>query len=476
MMNRPLLSTVAGRERPQRGLPLFSGNVSGCRFICDRSDHRSSRSAATLAEVLISMLIMSIGLVSVASLFPLAVARTSHANFLTNGTVLRYNVEQLLEFYPHILDNAPYRDLSGAVRPPESGVSWIDPLGFVSVGGNRPAVYDAAGTLTAVTDPDQFVGRSNLYAAFGNLGVRRVSGFGILAPLPAQSRYFPGTFKTAESAAQSIATLPDNWSVQHEGLLSSVDSAAADPLVITVDGLAAATPQGGFGGGTVSLRCTFLTSDGRRSFTLVPTAVNNSQISFVSTITSSLPFTPALVRLEAQVRRFTWLLSVRRDAPGPAICDVVVFNNRNLVGPEQLATAATRDTTLFVNADEQPHATAFVEGNRIAFLYNRADPENGTVTIPDYARKGRFVFDADNGYWYRIQDVGEKPIRRTIRNYATVDWNVIPVTLETPAKATSPDLNPAAGVADGIPGLPIGGMYPRGVIEVFPLGLKGRSP
>lgn len=55
-----------------------------------------NRSAATLTEVLMALLIMSIGIVSVITMFPLAVLRSIQATNLTNSRLLKENVEQVV--------------------------------------------------------------------------------------------------------------------------------------------------------------------------------------------------------------------------------------------------------------------------------------------------------------------------------------------------------------------------------------------
>lgn len=55
------------------------------------------RSGTTLVEVLMSLLIMGIGLVSVATLFPLSVLRSVEATQMTTATTLRYTAEALID-------------------------------------------------------------------------------------------------------------------------------------------------------------------------------------------------------------------------------------------------------------------------------------------------------------------------------------------------------------------------------------------
>ena len=59
---------------------------------------RARRAGVTLTEVLMSLLVMGIGVTSVATLFPLAVLRGARATQLTAGTVLKENAEETVRF------------------------------------------------------------------------------------------------------------------------------------------------------------------------------------------------------------------------------------------------------------------------------------------------------------------------------------------------------------------------------------------
>src|SRR5581483_8783609 len=145
-----------------------------------RPTHHSPLTAhptgVSLSEVLVSMLVMSIGVVAVATLFPLSVLRTIQATQLTNGAQLRYNFEGLSGSRPELINGAgtwqattqyfqgdivvssiandryyecAQAGTSGAVEPgwkygpgtttPDNGVTWathvakvymVDPLGW----------------------------------------------------------------------------------------------------------------------------------------------------------------------------------------------------------------------------------------------------------------------------------------------------------------------------------------------------------
>ena len=61
------------------------------------------RSGVTLTEVLMSMMIMSIGVSAVAVLFPISVLRSIQATQMTNAAILKYNTEALVRIRPELI-------------------------------------------------------------------------------------------------------------------------------------------------------------------------------------------------------------------------------------------------------------------------------------------------------------------------------------------------------------------------------------
>ncbi|MBS0204031.1 MAG: hypothetical protein JSS49_14085 [Planctomycetes bacterium] len=104
----------------------------------------AARAGVTLSEVLVSMLLMSIGVVSLATLFPISVLRTAQATQLTHAVFLRNNAEAAIEANLGLLSNAQIGLNTVAV---------VDPIGF----------YDGlGGTLTGTTIPRTNGGTGNL--------------------------------------------------------------------------------------------------------------------------------------------------------------------------------------------------------------------------------------------------------------------------------------------------------------------------
>src|SRR5690606_11710893 len=85
------------------------------------------RTGATLTEVLVSILIMAIGVVSLASIFPIAILRSIQANQLTMATDLRKNAEALLDIHPWLFSDP---DRNGVVGEHTAQSYIFDPLGM----------------------------------------------------------------------------------------------------------------------------------------------------------------------------------------------------------------------------------------------------------------------------------------------------------------------------------------------------------
>jgi hypothetical protein len=141
------------------------------------------------------------------------------------------------------------------------------------------------------------------------------------------------------------------------------------------------------------------------------------------------------VRIEVQERRYTWLLTVRMDAQGvqPSV-DVVVFFQRKFD----------------INSDELLYPATFTSGS------NQVQVTFAAGYAPPFMNKGNYVLDANNAFWYRISNVVP-----TTSTSATV-------ILEVPANATNLNVvDPNTNTTE----LPRA-MFPRNVVNVYPLGPK----
>ena len=81
--------------------------VRPVRIVAKSLAFRDRLAGTTLSEVLVSLLVMSIGVVSLASLFPISVIRSVQATKLTNAAQLKYNAESLARVLPDLISIAP---------------------------------------------------------------------------------------------------------------------------------------------------------------------------------------------------------------------------------------------------------------------------------------------------------------------------------------------------------------------------------
>lgn len=376
-----------------------------------------SRRAATLTEVLISMLIMGIGVVTLATLFPISILRSVQATQLTNATILRYGAEAFIDTYPQIVfepDGAGTDDLtlSPNLPPPPPAPPPYHPDAPITEHfqspTNRRYVVDPQGwNLMPATFRNTF--GNNGAGPVGN--IRRFGGGYIDAN--ANGRWDEGEdlnangildsgedangngileteirFDNDHNAAQ-LVTLPDSWVFVTDGV-PTVSSPTTVTFGSTVD-LAGVVPDDG-----IQYRITIFDVTGKFSqVRRIPVGgVTGGPLPtpYVVTWTHPLPagFTPGVCRVDVQERRYTYLLTVRRQASGGAHVDVVVFFNRGFESTD----------------DERVYSAVFdVNGPPSdPGKKNKIDVDWSGAPKPFY-RRGGFVFDAQRARWYRIQGI-----------------------------------------------------------------------
>ncbi len=86
------------------------------------------RQGSTLTEVLIAVLILSLGVLPIMSLFVVGTLRMARATQLTQATVLRYNAEAFIDLYPALIGD-PDTDGDTAEHAGEKYV--VDPYGWI---------------------------------------------------------------------------------------------------------------------------------------------------------------------------------------------------------------------------------------------------------------------------------------------------------------------------------------------------------
>lgn len=320
---------------------------------------RPRRRGVTLTEVLVSLGIMSLGVITVATLFPLSVLRTVQATQLTNATNLRYNAEALLRAIPSMANDP---DLNGSNNASEAYV--VDPMGYYRYYVDGQPADDL------------------LKDDFGGGPVKRYRGFAVTTNAPLTPGDYNDDEVVDETDAQLAAALvssPDSWT---EVLTDT-------PSLDTMNSEATFTED--VSAVNAGDRLVFFEANGRASETRPITAVDAGM--GVVGWGGALPagFTVGEVRIEAQYLRYSWLATVRNSA-GVATVNVAVFFNRGLGHDEEHA---------YVGVDAgNGTSLVFTNGSALATIkYDSAMEPEPSID------EGSFVLDATNLHWYRMSKV-----------------------------------------------------------------------
>lgn len=340
--------------------------------------HQSGRAGTSLVEVLMSLLVMGVGVVAVATLFPASVLRSVHATQLTQAVFSRYNAEAAIDISPSMLydpdaDGTIFNEqLPGGGLPLKNFV--LDPLGYavignVPLGNNQPDALKlrrfAAGrggsetqAATYVTQPDSWV---TLYEAI---------------PSSTSSDYTP-TAPAVPTTTITFATGDIPSKIDLPGLATLVQSGPSPVRLVLFDA------EGRLSETRTLVYDTSTSTNpvGATSITFPKPVPNNGRYGQVSK-----------VRVETFERRYSWLMSVRRpsapaaDGSLTAEIGVAVIFRRSLDPREEIAYSLSNAGTL---------------NGRIQYSVSKvagSDPD-------PFVKKGGFLLDTANARWYRIATV-----------------------------------------------------------------------
>ncbi len=470
-----------------------------------------SRQGVTLIEVLMSLMIMSIGVSAVMVLFPISVLRSVQSTQMTNATILNYNTEALLRREPKIVfDPDGNFELATTELQRQQAISEhylsaafrnyiVDPTGFHGFFGFD---NDGNGTVDAADDA--------WARSFGNDGYQ--PGFQLGAPptvvVPSLRRYDGRVISqfgsTLETSVLSSALSADQITALQQ--LSSRLSRLGDGKTIQLDTVAE---------GTALVR----TIAGLTYYVGVqlPATVTADELVAVPTSSTSNPGNlipdPELSEIVlfsvdgkfSQSYPLTHITTVNRkafwseyddDATGSAPVDL----NRNgysdirplpaqfvggNIGRVLLRTLRTADYSWLLTVrrgsdgqargvdiviryhagvkpeDERVFPASFMKGLNIVGVSRPVDGTEPTL------KRGHYIFDPKNARWYRITDYEERPAPAFISTddalfWASYDYRV---TLETAAIADAGRFpTPASAVIYS------GAILLPGVVDVYPMG------
>ncbi len=377
------------------------------------------RPGVSLIEVLVSVMIMSIGVALLSTLLPISILRTAQATQLTQSVFLRNNAEALIEANPSILNSVPVGSLG-----------LIDPMG---------ASISLPKTL------------------YGNTGAGSISRF----PLPNPN----GTPSITADAAQQIASLPDSWTDLFEANVTAFDSTHPQVTVNKIP--TTISPWNSNSLSNAKYRVILIDVTGK--IAVIRSVLGVDTTNFVlswtdGTITEpNLPsgFTPIKARVEVQTRRFTWLMTVSKSSvpkfAGDNLSwateiDVAVFFNRSFKLDEEQPLALS----LVSNGFDGKPGVAGVDDDGINGTDDPGESgwpgsdDNRTVDVTGtpFLKKGSYMLEASLLKWYRIVDFPEN-------------------STTNPRILLDRDLRTSV-----VSGVTSTGVFMKGIVEVYPLGVR----
>ena len=528
---RTNVAIIAPRDEPfTSGRLIPTGSSRGAMMATLKTSRNLTRSphaaGATLSEVLISLLVMSIGVVSLATLFPISVLRSLQATQLTSAANLRYNVEAFLGANPQLYTiGSPWKaatpysvgDLvtptgccspsivlyctnagtSGAVEPGwnvNNGASTTD--GGVTWQTYRLQNYvvDLLGKHLVETNFRQTTNGDY----FGNNGtnpIQVVRAFAGVVP------YYPNLLNPTRPVFQNLATnqdlaayyamLPDSWIDQVvSNVVRNVTANSCDLSDLPYDLIPTTPitpppsplPADDYPSRIVLFDITGKISHVRPISNIGAWAAPTQTITWPSATVGSGPlptgFTPVSARVETKERRYTWMLSVRRDGDSFQM-DVVVFFRRPFSGRDEQVYPATFTAVTDPGYDQKPGVASVDDDGRngtddVGELgWPGSDDSSRNWVIVEYKsaedkpfyKKGGYVCDATNLRWYRILDFQEgttpdlvTPLGITPRPSQTAGYDrAVRLTIENKIVA------PVPAVANG------GALMMRNIVDVYPI-------
>ncbi len=422
---------------------------------CSKNSSRQRRDGVTLTEVLMSLLVVGVGVSSLAVLFPLAILRSIESTQLTSSTIHRYNAEELIDSFPHL----PFDpDGDGDAQEHATFNYVVDPWGYDVL-----TTLSGLGPLASPPEPVEFDGSSPV--RFGGMLPR-----------------FPGSLVSgvpiAPAAAAPIVTMPDSWEtiLGKDAVLSAFDNTVTvgpptTPSINMAGAFAATDLAAAYvaGPGEPVYRAIFFDVTGTISHTRILTNIElDSTLRWSDPLprfdtdgdgTPDTDFQPATAWLQVQEQHYSWLLTVRRETsnefdPGPpqitdeiASIDVVVFFNRGIVNTEILTTPPALPGGLAY--DPLAENAYALEAPGFQLGRDEVTIDWGTNPKP-FLKEGKFIFDPENARWYRILGITELGPTR--------------VQLDLDRGADSDSV--FEDVPQGKKGF---GVFMRGIVDIYPI-------
>ncbi len=456
---------------------LLKNSITASSPFRDRPDS----AGATLTEILMALMVMGIGLVSVASLFPLSMLRSAQATKLTNGVLLKLQCEEYIQAFPELSRNN--FDSNYPTDP-------LYPTPFTSLGNielsPRSLIWNRHG-ITDRSNPADQRGATAITNLRNNLPINVVSvvdpigaSFNTVADAKTYGKdpyglhtvtalYYAvdrknGNFNLAnsfqKSQAFSMFASNDNW----KPYLSSIEviGGGAGATSVTLNDASGedvaefftAVKSGSPG------RVVLVDINGKQShvspmdFSVAP--LNNPPPYAPSNVVPFLYPLPANglygaiseVRLELYEARYTCMVTLRKQlvslgasgTPGDHLVDDDndgFVDNLTEVGWPTASSEQEKDVVrilggdliVFFRRDYSPLAEQVygvenlvkgqvgIQPQEVRIRWKSAEPD-----AKPRIRQGGYVFDSRNGYWYQIRTVIEEDRAVPAGRLAATPW------------------------------------------------------
>lgn len=460
-----------------------------------KSARTARRSGVSLIEVLISMIIMSIGIMGLATLLPISILRTAQATQLTHAVFLKNNAQALLESNPNALNNAVipttgtsytigatnYLNLNDSIT-----YAVIDPLGY----NLTPPI--GSNTFWLSAQPNPLLVATYPYLPRLNLGYTTSIQAGGVASLPDSwtsivediVTYTPGTPPTLTMAARSqvpVLNLYNNYST-----FNNLNNAHYRLVMFDITG------------NNVVIKPLCQASGQVLSWWDVTTA----GVSLTSGTSLPVNFIPVRARIEVMERRFSWMMTAKKQVVDSTAntwtsdVDVAVFFNRSFSPNDEYAytvyfvppriSSLANNTYPFAGGFDGKWGVAGVDDDNDLVVDNTfttnpagcrelgwpGSDDNRTVSVvwtpapvgtdpKPFLKKGGFMLEPNNLEWYRILDMVIIPPVAPATQFTAV--LLLDRDVRYDPEVTVPGYTTAGAIT-------LSGIFMRGVVDVYPLG------